>query len=209
MTNIELRKKYGDAIKTNYYIYPPHFFSPWDDFTLHITNWRCFLSRFDDKTNLKFLELGTAQGRATVWLLENILTTNNSKITTVDIKNLTTIPERLMCKYDGQKLIVDCIQNLQPYIDQNRCNFVKSTTDEFFKHNTDLFDFVYIDASHDPDQVLRDAIHSFDIIKPNGLLLFDDYGWGECGLGIECFLQCFKHKIKLLYKDYQVLIEKL
>lgn len=209
MTTQQLRAKYGDFTKHNVYEYPPHFFCPWDDFTMHIVNWQSFLSRFDGQPNLNFLELGTAQGRATVWLLENVLNTPNSKISTVDMKHLMPVVKpSLREKLDNQDIVIDCLENLAPYLTTNRCKFVESTTDQFFKNNTDQFDFVYVDASHDPDQVLRDAINSFDVVKPQGLILFDDYGWGECGVGIEAFLQTFKHKIKVLHKDWQVLIEK-
>jgi SAM-dependent methyltransferase len=209
MTNTELRAKYGDFTKTDVYEYPSHFFCPWDDFTMHITNWQSFLTRFEAQPDLNFLELGTAQGRATVWLLENVLTATNSKITTVDMKHLMPVTkDSLKQKLDNQDVVIDCLDNLAPYLATNRCTFVLDSTDNFFKTNKQQFDFVYVDASHDPDQVLRDAINSFDVVKPNGLLLFDDYGWGDCAIGIESFVQSFKHKVNVLHRGYQVLVEK-
>lgn len=209
MTNRELRAKYGDFTKTDMFKYPDHFFSPWDDFTMHIQNWKSFLTRFESQKDLNFLELGTAQGRATVWLLENILTESHCKITTVDINNLIPVTnEKLKTKLDEQNITINCLENLDPYIQNNTCKFVMLTTNEFFKNNIDQFDFVYIDASHDPVDVLHDAINSFDVLKPHGLMLFDDYGWGECHRGIEAFLHAFHNKISVLHKEYQVLIEK-
>lgn len=211
MNTTELRAKYGDPFNrtANLYTYPDHFFCPWDDFTIHIKNWEMFLTRFYDIENLKFLELGTAQGRASVWMMENVLTATNCHLTTIDLTNIRmTHGEKQKRMLDDQEIVIDCLQNLQPYIDRNQCTFVQTSTDDFFRTNQQRFDFIYIDASHDPDQVLRDAIKSFDCVKQNGLILFDDYGWGECGLGIEAFLQAFNKKINVIHKDYQVLVEK-
>ena len=49
-----------------------------------IPNWTYVLEQFKNKPNLNFLEIGCWEGRATCWLLENILTDKNSKITVVD-----------------------------------------------------------------------------------------------------------------------------
>ena len=41
------------------------------------------------------------------------------------------------------------------------------------------FDFIYIDASHQAPDVLSDAVMAFEILKPGGVLGFDDYLWFE------------------------------
>lgn len=215
MTNKNLRVKYGDFTKTDYYTYPDHFFSPWDDFTIHIPNWQVFLSRFENQPNCKFLELGTAQGRATVWLLENILTDSTSVIDTVDISHITPITQnRMKGRLGGDEFDLNNLLNLEPYISNGKCKFHLQKTSDFFKKLIDTnmlftYDFVYVDASHEPDDVIRDAIGSFDALKTGGLLLFDDYGWKNCGRGIDGFLHSFSEKIKIHYKEYQVLVEKL
>lgn len=38
------------------------------------------------------------------------------------------------------------------------------------------FDFCYIDASHAPEDVLRDAILAWPLMKSGGVIMFDDYG---------------------------------
>lgn len=215
MTTRELRAKYGDFTKTDYYTYPAHFFSPWDDFTMHIPNWKAFLARFEDQSDCKFLELGTAQGRSAVWMLENILTHPTSILDAVDIDHTTWLSQsRLKGKLDGQEFYLDCLQNLEPYTASGKCRFNLQTTQNFFRklcadNLNGTYDFVYIDASHEPDDVLRDAICSYDALKQNGLMLFDDYGWKDCPRGIDAFLHAFNSKTKVLHKAYQVLVEKL
>lgn len=216
MNNKQLRDKYGDGVKTSNYNYPTHFFSPWDDFTMHIPNWNFFLSEFVGKENLLFLELGTANGRSGVWTLENILQTNGSVLYTVDLndKYLFKGPRKNWHINIEGEYEIDTLENLKPYIENNKCKFFKNSTDNFFvnliKDNfNQKFDFVYIDASHDSDFVLRDSINSFNYLKTNGLILFDDYAWGSCSIGIDSFLNSYKSKVEVLYKDWQVLIRKI
>jgi hypothetical protein len=39
------------------------------------------------------------------------------------------------------------------------------------------YDFIYVDGSHDADAVLTDACMCFGLLKPGGIMLFDDYLW--------------------------------
>ncbi len=55
-----------------------------DWFSNNIPNWDIVLQDHKNQPNLNFLEIGCWEGRATCWLLENILTDSTSKITVVD-----------------------------------------------------------------------------------------------------------------------------
>lgn len=72
-----------------------------------------------------------------------------------------------------------------------------------------LFDFVYIDGDHTKEAVYTDAVNAFNLLRRNGQILFDDYGWRkETADGIDQFLAEFQTKIKIQLKEYQVLIRK-
>lgn len=79
------------------------------------------------------------------------------------------------------------------------------------------FDFIYIDGSHNAIDVLEDAVLSFRLLKNNGIIAFDDYLWNDeqysdgtyPKLAIDAFISIYDHKIKLLYKEYQVWIQKI
>jgi hypothetical protein len=56
----------------------------YDWFSNNIPLWSKVLRKFKGKPNLLFLEIGCFEGKATLWLLENILTHPTSKIVVVD-----------------------------------------------------------------------------------------------------------------------------
>jgi hypothetical protein len=42
--------------------------------------------------------------------------------------------------------------------------------------------FIYIDGSHDPPDVLRDVFDYWELVEPGGILCGDDYGWRVPGI---------------------------
>lgn len=75
------------------------------------------------------------------------------------------------------------------------------------------FDFIYIDGSHRSPDVIQDSILSFGLLKKGGIMIFDDYGKVQSielpKLAIDCFLSIFAKEMKVLLKEYQVVIEKI
>ena len=55
---------------------------------------------------------------------------------------------------------------------------------------------------------MSDAVLSFELLKQDGLLIFDDYGWGDCAKGIDGFINAYQKKIEVFEKSYQVFIRK-
>ena len=245
---------FPDIKKTDKYTYPEHFRSAWDDFTPNVPSWKYYLSdKFKDKPNLNFLELGTAQGRATVWLLEEILTGKNCTITTVDPKIEQTASyrgnsllsflyeridnsEKTETEEESKKILdfwrsqswwenrknvnitYNVLNNLKPYIESKRCYFYNEPTSRFFKSITNtidfepFYDFVYIDASHHPEDVLFDAVNSFRHLKTGGIIIFDDYQWGKCKVGVDCFLEAHKEYLVFeldRFQEYQIIVTKI
>ena len=39
-------------------------------------------------------------------------------------------------------------------------------------------------------------------------MIFDDYGWGECSVGIDSFLDCYEDNFEVFHKEYQVMLIK-
>ena len=80
------------------------------------------------------------------------------------------------------------------------------------KLEDNFFDIIYIDGNHEPDYVMEDAVLCFRKLKKNGIMIFDDYGWGGPDLtqrGIDGFIHGFHKKITVLgLENSQVFIRK-
>jgi predicted O-methyltransferase YrrM len=57
------------------------------------------------------------------------------------------------------------------------------------------FDFIYIDGSHQAPDVLFDAVVAFKLLRPGGLMIFDDYLWRDPS--IEIFDPFYNPKIAI------------
>ena len=76
------------------------------------------------------------------------------------------------------------------------------------------FDFIYVDGDHRKDTVYKDAVLAYDVCVNNGYILFDDYQWcydsTDCVyMGVDEFINEYSSKIKVLFKNYQLMIQKV
>jgi len=194
--------------KTNNYIPGNHFTNTQsrDWFSANVPNWNLVLNHFfGGKKDLRFLELGTHVGMCSNYLLD----TYDCTLDTVDVTDRVDIEE------EGKKYYLCTKANLKPFLDNGRCIFHKQSTKDFLMETiwTELqddekYDFIYIDASHEPDDVMSDAVLSFELLKKDGLMIFDDYGWGDCAKGIDGFITAYEKKLEVFEKSYQVFIRK-
>ena len=171
------------------------------------------MNELKDKPNLHFLEIGSFQGRSTVWLLENILTNNTSEITCIDTFE-GSIEHNIHFQNDIKNLFDIFSHNISKF--KNKVNIIKNKSQNALKHINDQYDFIYIDGDHKASSVIEDAILSFSLLKKGGIMIFDDYMWFEMKkyidnpkIAIDAFLEIYADKITILYKNCQVIIEKL
>ncbi|CAJ0632970.1 5361_t:CDS:2 [Entrophospora sp. SA101] len=79
-----------------------------------------------------------------------------------------------------------------------------------------MFDFIYIDASHVACDALLDAVLSWNLLKEDGIMIFDDYDsdlykeeFFNTKIAVDSFLRCYKQHIKVIEKYYQMAIRKV
>jgi predicted O-methyltransferase YrrM len=181
-------------------------------------NFKAQLGHLAGKPNLRFLQLGVYTGDASEWLLENIVTGENSILIDVDVWGITN--EALYKEFDWQE-IKDIYSKRVAFSDkveslQMQTQDYLAGCNESIQDISDLFDFIYIDGDHEAKSVQADAEGSWPLLKSGGILAFDDYVWGDWlndaeltpKPAIDRFLAKYKGEYDLLVKNYQVWIRK-
>ncbi len=109
---------------------------------------------------VKFLEIGTFEGRSTMWFLEKYCHHPYSSITSIDL-----IPSDLLY-YNLSLLDAN---------DKKKITHIRDKSVNVLPTLSDKYDFIYIDGSHFPDDIMTDAVLSLRLLKVGGVLIFDDF----------------------------------
>jgi predicted O-methyltransferase YrrM len=174
-------------------------------------NFENHLLHLAGKPDLKFLQIGVYTGDASIWLCENVLRNKTSFLYDVDTWAGSDESEHSQINFDK----VFKYYETRTGVYQSILRF-KMTSDEYFAGNNILkFDFIYIDGDHTSHQVTKDADSAWKLLKPNGIMAFDDYLWGKDlqpeltpRPAIDRFLAKYTGEYELLSQDYQVWIRK-
>lgn len=98
----------------------------------------------------------------------------------------------------------------------HRIEHHKCTAGAYFFVDFESFDVVYVDGDHRAHAVIADAIRADELLKPGGMLIFDDYGWTidqqawrRPKPAIDFFISAFRDRYELIERDYRVFLRKL
>ena len=137
--------------------------------TPHAEEWSKRLGHLKDKKAVG-LEIGCFEGRSSIWFCQNILTHPESTLICVDPwygdtfktfmgnireSKINTSNHGTGCKFRIQKVPSHLMVTLK----------------------IPPLDFAYIDGNHEAQHVLRDGLMVWQLLKPGGVLIFDDYTW--------------------------------
>jgi predicted O-methyltransferase YrrM len=169
-----------------------------------------------------FLEIGSFEGRSMVWIAENMVSDvledddihcidtwdggeehNSIDMAAVEARfdhNASIIYEKKLAfvhKYKGTS-----VQHLARWLVENPKGYPP-------------FDFIYIDGSHIAKDVLTDACMAWPLLKPKGIMVFDDYMWGDARdilhrpkWAIDAFVNIFAEEVEIISAGYQLAIRK-
>ena len=177
------------------------------------------------KFNLS-LEIGCFEGASSSYIAANLLK-QNGKLVCVDPltdqffnENLT---EDVIEANSKRKFFKNQYERFQDtckeYLENGKITHIRklSTSSECRKELEKYgnnFDFIYVDGDHRKDTVYKDAVLAYDVCLKDGYILFDDYQWchdsTDCVyMGIDKFIDEYSSKIKIIFKNYQVMIQKI
>lgn len=177
------------------------------------STWIKFLAYLVGKPDLRFLEIGCFEGRATIWLLDHILTHETSRIETID-----TFRGSMEHETKGKDFFVEAkkhyYNNIASY--KKRVITHEGLSGELLRSlPLYSYDFIYVDGSHTSPNVLEDTILAWRLLKNHSILIWDDYTWDKFKsplltprLAIDTFLYIYKGQYQVLHQERQVIIYK-
>ena len=168
---------------------------------------------WDERNRIReVLEIGTLEGRTAIFWLEFL---PNSTITCIDNFEGTLVQPsdpKLRAQIPLREQRFDA--NLASY--GNRVRKIKSRSasalDALYYAN-ESFDLIYVDGDHRCHAVLVDSALALQMLKPNGILIWDDYAWQDLpgngpGPAIDAIVALYKDELEVLRDDYQLIVRK-
>ena len=186
------------------------------------------INDIDFTKELHILEIGSFEGKSTIWFLDNFLQNKNSTITCVD-------------PWMGYSQDHDSLNSY--FKENNEWDLKERKTKEIFLHNIvestnsdkvivrqgfsdkvlptliteqKQYDIIFIDGNHTAPYVMMDTIMSWPLLKNNGIMIFDDYMWElnkpttlRPKESVDYFMLTFSDYIVELYSNYRKIIKKL
>lgn len=166
----------------------------------------------------KILEIGSFEGRSTVWLVEHMLD-DYGFITCIDTwggsKEHGSMDVDMKVVEENFDTNVNILARLftTKMVHKKKTSSVDGIVKELSKDA--FYDFIYIDGSHEAKDCLTDAVLSWNLLKPKGVMIFDDYTWdvipGEIHrprMAIDAFLAIFADALDVLFINHQVGVQK-
>ena len=170
----------------------------------------CYYLPEDLTKSFSYLEIGSYEGLSTLNILLNY---PNSKVTTIDLWDQSNInSESLDVNFNEIEKRFD--ENLRDY----KFNKIKKDSvialRELLNKNV-YFDLIYIDGSHNGEDILSDAIESYKLLNVGGTIIFDDVVNANKNIsiqsykGFEKFYEIYKKNLKILYLRNIAVVKKI
>tara|TARA_Y100000591_G_scaffold330436_1_gene361448 strand:+ start:901 stop:1599 length:699 start_codon:yes stop_codon:yes gene_type:complete len=162
------------------------------------------------KEVFNYLEIGSFEGMSALYVADKFKLSN---IVCVDTWSNSSKESQIL-NFDFNGIEKNFDNNLSSY------NFIKikDTSTKAFENNLELrslYDYIYIDGSHDGEDIYFDATNCFKILKKNGVMIFDDISSINKSITLQPFKafekfyeENYKH-IKILYLKRLAIIRKI
>jgi predicted O-methyltransferase YrrM len=137
------------------------------------------------------LEIGSFEGRSTVFIATESLKWNKVEVTSIDSWS------------GGQEHSGIDFSTIEKNFDSNIATLKQEN--DYFKHikikgktkdelpklvvDKRKYDLIYVDGSHEPKDVLYDLCLAYELLKRGGVMIADDYKWSPALPGTEDLLR--------------------
>lgn len=174
-----------------------------DWFDRHIPLWENLFAPLQDAPACRYLEIGLHEGRSAVWMLENVLTAGDARLVGIDPFVFGN-----RCRFFSNLDRSGCASKAEIHVAESR--------EVLPRLSKSSFDAIYVDGSHTAEDVLADAVQSWPLLKPGGLMVFDDYPMSHHNvppellpkLAIDAFVAAYRHSLQVEHWNYQVVVRK-
>lgn len=174
---------------------------------------------------IHFLEIGSFEGKSTVWFLENILLNEKSTITCIDPWTTYSQNNNSFDSYNKVDSEWNFTDNKNTFLHniylsgfKNKVIIEQGFSNEIlpkFILDKKKYDIIFIDGNHTSPFVITDGIMSWHLLKEGGLMIFDDYLWSDSNstlspkLAVDSFINCFRDYIEVIWSEYRLVIKKI
>jgi len=160
---------------------------------------------FQDKKDIRALEIGSFEGRSTAWWLDNL-----------PIKDMTCVDTWEGSEEHSHIDMTKVFENFKSNVG-DRVKWIKESSHTAIPKLEGEFDFIYVDGSHMAKDVLLDGLLCDRILAKGGIILFDDYEWEEGiipelnrpKIGINAFYNVNFHLYEMMFKEHQICFRKM
>ena len=176
-----------------------------------LNNFEIFTFFLPKDKSLKFdyLEVGCYEGLSSFYVLSEYKFVNAFFLDIWDMPN----PNSKTLSHNFGLIEKAFDQNLSGFDFKKMKNDSVISMRKLLKENVH-FDFIYIDGSHNGEDILSDAIEAFKILKVNGLMFFDDFLQHDHNrilqsyVGIDKFLSLYSDYLKIEYFQNNLVVRK-
>ena len=147
-------------------------------------NWLEFLPHLAH-SKLTYLEIGVFEGRSGCWILENVLTHAEARY--IGIDSWPFYQDR-----DGGIVEARARNNLSP--DSDKVELIRGESQWVLRQprwQPETIDVGYIDGDHGSEAVLTDSVLLWPLIKPGGVLIWDDCSRRRKNRPVRCAIRAF------------------